>query len=71
MEVMRSGVLAAVIMKIMIFWDVMSYSVVESYKQFGRICLPDFRASCIFKYFNWVCVCRQYEKAVIKGMSAY
>jgi hypothetical protein len=46
---MRSGVLAAVIMKIMIFWDGMSYYVVE---RFGRICLPEFMASYIFKYFN-------------------
>jgi len=50
MEVMRSEVLAAVIMKIMFFWDMIPYSVIGSYKQFGRICLPDFRASCIFKY---------------------
>jgi hypothetical protein len=51
MEVMRSGVLAAVIMKIMIFWDGMSYTVVGRYRQFGRICLPDIRATYIFLIF--------------------
>jgi len=51
MEVMRSGVLTAVIMKIMIFWVGTSYSVVGTYRQFGRICIPDFMAPCIFLTF--------------------
>jgi hypothetical protein len=51
MEVMQSGVLAAVIRKIMIYWDGMSYSVVGRHRQFRRICVPDFRAMCIFLIF--------------------
>jgi hypothetical protein len=49
LEVVSSGVLAAVNRKFTILMDVISCCLVGRYKYFERICLPDYRASFTVK----------------------